>query len=347
MVLLTDAFPTEATLPSLVARLLTACWLDCWLLAKYIAQWTMHTIIRSWHLVCTVHCYTSSVHVMKTYQPISHKLWQLAGPIRCNMQLQFCCPYQLPSSMYLGSCTPGSEPSAPHENKGAFSLIGTLCVSTGDVTMGFAVAQVVDRLREPTEPLPRRKCAPDIPDGTSSTALLTTLACWRETLGLKDLEMSLKDKGGYELWTLPQLWEELRARKARVSGCKKELIERCVPDRVILTVGNIHLNHVNECYCFVTKAQLCGAPPTEWVSGEPHRNPFWDGLLPLCSTYTTCCLKCGWTGVCTMQYPSLHSSSEFTPLINYTPRGPWLGCRNRMRPGQKQCANGMACKEHW
>ena len=42
-----------------------------------------------------------------------------------------------------------------------------------------------------------------------------------------------------------------------------EMIERCVPDRVILTVGNVHLNHVNECYCFVTKAQLCGAPPTE------------------------------------------------------------------------------------
>ena len=29
---------------------------------------------------------------------------------------------------------------------------------------------------------------------------------------------------------------------------KKELTERCVPDRVILTVGNVHLNHVNECY---------------------------------------------------------------------------------------------------
>ena len=76
--------------------------------------------------------------------------------------------------------------------------------------------------------------------------------------------MSHKDKGGYKSWTRPQLQEELRARKARVSGGTKELIERRVPDQVILTIGNVHLNHVNECYCFVTfKAQLCGAPPTE------------------------------------------------------------------------------------
>ena len=137
--------------------------------------------------------------------------------------------------------------------------------------MGFAVAQIVDRWRASQLSL----CLARSVHLTSLTVLVLrlfsqVLTCWRETLGLKDLEMSLKDKGGYESWTLPQLREELRARKARVSGHKTELIERCVPDRVILTVGNVHLNHVNECDCFVTKAQLCGAPPTEWVSGEPH-----------------------------------------------------------------------------
>ena len=139
--------------------------------------------------------------------------------------------------------------------------------------MGFAIAQIVDRWRASQLSL----CLAGSVHSTSLTVLVLrlfsqVLTCWRETLGLKDLEMSLKDKGGYKSWTLPQLREDFRARKARVSGHKKELIERCVPDRVILTVRNVHLNHVNECYCFVTKskAQLCGAPPTEWVSGEPH-----------------------------------------------------------------------------
>ena len=137
--------------------------------------------------------------------------------------------------------------------------------------MGFAVAQLVDRWRVSQLSL----CLAGRVHLTSLTVLVLrlfsqVLTCWRETLGLKDLEMSLKDKGGYESWTRLQLREELRARKARVSGHKKELIQRCVPDVVILTVGNVHLNHINECYCFVTKAQLCGAPPTEWVSGEPH-----------------------------------------------------------------------------
>ena len=137
--------------------------------------------------------------------------------------------------------------------------------------MEFAVAQIVDRWRVSQLSL----CLAGSVHSTSLMVLVPRLSsqlliCWRETLGLKDLEMSLKDKGGFESWTRPQLWEELRARKAQVSGRKKELIERCVPDWVILTVGNVHFNHVNECYCFVTKAQLCGAPPTEWVSGERH-----------------------------------------------------------------------------
>ena len=143
-------------------------------------------------------------------------------------------------------------------------------VQTGCV-MGFATAQIVDRWCASQLSL----CLAGSVHSTSLTVLVPwltsqVLTCWRETLGLKDMEMSLKDKGGYESWTRPQLREELRARKARVSGHKKELIERCVPDRVILTVGNGHLNHVIECYCFVTKAQLCGVPPTEWVLGDCH-----------------------------------------------------------------------------
>ena len=122
-------------MPSLLRVLHPHRWPDCWLLAKLvsIAQWTMHTIIQSDIVVCSVDFDTRSAHVMKTWQFISHKLWQLAGPIRCNMQLQSCRLDQLHSSGYLGSCTPCSEPSIPPKKR-AFSLIGTLWVSS-DVTV--------------------------------------------------------------------------------------------------------------------------------------------------------------------------------------------------------------------
>ena len=91
---------------------------------------------------------------------------------------------------------------------------------TSDVkAMGFAVAQIVDRWRSSELSL----CLAGSVHSTSLTVLVSwlssqVLTCRRETLGLKELEMLLKDKGGYESWTRPQLQEELRARKARVSG---------------------------------------------------------------------------------------------------------------------------------
>ena len=90
--------------------------------------------------------------------------------------------------------------------------------------MGFAVAQIVDRWRSSELSL----CLARSVHSTSLTVLVSRLSsqvltCWRETLGLKELEMSLKDKGGYESWTRPQLQEKLRARKARVSGRKKRI----------------------------------------------------------------------------------------------------------------------------
>ena len=70
-------------------------------------------------------------------------------------------------------------------------------------------------------------------------------------------------------------------------------------------------------------------------------NPFWDCLLPMQQYLPR--LESGQQST-----QACCSSSDFTPLINYVPRGPWLGCR--MCPGQKtvhQSCNRVACNEHW
>ena len=118
--------------------------------------------------------------------------------------------------------------------------------------------------REPTEPLPRQKCALDIPDGTSSTAFLTSFDLLKGNFRPKRLgNVAQRQRADTNRGLYRSFGKSFQLEKHEYLAIKKELIERCVPDRVILTVGNVHLNHVNECYCSVTKAQLCGAPPTE------------------------------------------------------------------------------------
>ena len=82
---------------------------------------------------------------------------------------------------------------------------------------------------------------------------------------------------------------------------------------------------------------MCHTHGTLWVSTG-------DVTTEICSVMACC--QCSMTNHVLIELWldwSLHSGVVYFPKY-YTPKGPWLGCR--MHPGQLQCANGMACKEH-